>query len=390
MGSGWMSPQVILGVIGLVVVAIASPWIRKRFFDAAHKLRVTIEVSPCLERGVLVTLLKEERKKAAKEAALNKEVAVDEVFYLDRVRSYITVTIRNTGNKKVDGVVLRIVSVFGAFDKGQYQLDDDNATQKVQKDGIIQIGDLRPQDQRLLHFWSEDRPLMGVSDLKKRFVVSADQLDLLSYRFPLPSYILNRWEVYVAQGLFISGHIFCSDVPFGLGRNECILVASLNRENEMDNEKMNDIKARLTRQLPLTKKWKFHNFKEENYNYRSPYLAHYAADLVELPDGTQIYGWSYKKGRVEAAKVLLPGGRVLEPAFLDADEKWWVGIHPDHIADEIERLLRAPDDVGWRYSHHQMFEALETVATWILWSRPDMERIYMKLVMKDCLGKIIK
>jgi hypothetical protein len=151
---------------------------------------------------------------------------------------------------------------------------------------------------------------------------------------------------------------------------------------------MDDIEARLKRHLSITRNWKFHNLKEEKYG-RAKYMANYMSDLVELPDGATIYGWSYKKGLMEAAKVLLPGARVLQSAFLDADGKWWAGIHPDHIADDVEKILRTPNGEKWRYSHHQMLEALENVGTRVIQFRSDKGGLHVRFVMKDALGNTI-
>jgi hypothetical protein len=121
-----------------------------------------------------------------------------ELLRMRKFESYIKVRVFNTGRKKASGVTLR-GKVWEGF---HYQVDESNSGGSIDDSGALVIGDIQPKDHRVVHLWSVVTPDIDNKDTLK---VSADEVDAVSYRFPLPDYLAKRVVVWRNGLLFLCG-----------------------------------------------------------------------------------------------------------------------------------------------------------------------------------------
>jgi hypothetical protein len=74
-----------------------------------------------------------------------------------------------------------------------YQLEDSDQLQSAVGDKPINIGDIFPGHQKVLHIWCRyDWTAYQFARLKKLVRVSADELDSVHLRFPMPAYLRSK------------------------------------------------------------------------------------------------------------------------------------------------------------------------------------------------------
>jgi hypothetical protein len=74
-----------------------------------------------------------------------------------------------------------------------YQMDETEDLIKVTKGQPIAVGDIQPGHSRVMHLWSRaDRADFHFDKAKKWLHVSADELDVVRFRFPMPTYLSTK------------------------------------------------------------------------------------------------------------------------------------------------------------------------------------------------------
>jgi hypothetical protein len=85
----------------------------------------------------------------------------------------------------------------GAF----VQIDETKELIEVESGKMIGIGDIQPKHSRVIHIWSNlDVARFHFTNLKHALRISADELDSVRLRFPVPHYL---WTKYGQRGFII-------------------------------------------------------------------------------------------------------------------------------------------------------------------------------------------
>jgi hypothetical protein len=110
------------------------------------------------------------------------------------IQCFSAMTFKNRSRKRINGITVMLVDT---FDNVFYQVDQAE-TGKIEKEEKINVGDLQPNHSITILFWSQHdwsaHPYL--KGLKKKFVVSADELDKVTIKMPMPGYLSNsNWLV---------------------------------------------------------------------------------------------------------------------------------------------------------------------------------------------------
>jgi hypothetical protein len=176
-------PPIIAAIIAIFGAAIIVPLVKKFYFDARSRLRV--EVTPGKYQ------LSEALKKFAR---AQMDVAQSELFSPARTlvnySGYATVKITNVSKKKISGV-----SIMASDETWHmiWQINDADELTEVKRGQALGLGDIQPKHSCTVHVWTPaDISNFNFSILKKLFRLSADELDSVHFRFPMPNYL--RWK----------------------------------------------------------------------------------------------------------------------------------------------------------------------------------------------------
>jgi hypothetical protein len=190
-------PAIIAAIIALVGASIIVPLIKKFYFDARSRLRV--EVRPWNYRT-------SEALKKIMRAQL--DAARSELFSPPRsvlnAGGYTTVTITNVSKKKISGVSMMAPNEIWNM---IWQIDDADELIEVKKGQPVRLGDIQPMHSCTVHVWTPhaDMSAFNFSMLRKLFRLSADELDSVHFRFPMPRYLTTKYI-----GRLISIFVFLS------------------------------------------------------------------------------------------------------------------------------------------------------------------------------------
>jgi hypothetical protein len=191
-------------VISGIVVAILAPLLKSLIWDRTYRLTVDLESHDTKTDPVTQQFLDKEIKKL--------EFGSDEkeqMWGQSYVKTYIRLTIQNTSRKKIGGISLLMADIPAFW--GWAQIDEGPPV-KLTKDKIS-IGELQPHHKSVVQIWSSDR--IGGWNLKKRFRISADEIDRVRMRFPMPEYLkmvyrqrlvnamVYFWIVFTVGGLIV-------------------------------------------------------------------------------------------------------------------------------------------------------------------------------------------
>jgi hypothetical protein len=179
-----MSQTAYIAIILALVSAIIAPAIKKYFFDPRMRLIAEVRVWRSKTKNAVARRLNEAlAKDDTSQASLLKSGNIDS--------SYIELRLRNLSTKKLQNVSV----TSKGFLSGSYQIGDAEELLKLQNDVAINVGDIMPRHDRMLHIWSVlDLAGVSFSFLKGSFEISADEIDTVRIRYPLPGYLHNRYH----------------------------------------------------------------------------------------------------------------------------------------------------------------------------------------------------
>lgn len=177
-------PPVIVAIIVVVGATIIAPLAKKFYFDVQNRLRVEIRAWNFMTSEAL--------KKIVGEHLDAKHEFFSPMRTILNARGYIAATITNISKKKISWVSVMApgtsISMF-------LQIDDTDGIIEVKKGQLISVGDIQPKHSRLIHIRVfTDASDCAFSFLKRRLLrVSADELDTVELRFPMPGYLRNKY-----------------------------------------------------------------------------------------------------------------------------------------------------------------------------------------------------
>jgi hypothetical protein len=178
-------PPVIAAIIVVVGAAIIAPLAKKFYFDVQNRLRVEMRAWNFTTSEAL--------KKIVKEQLDAKHDISSPTRMVLNACGYMTVTITNISKKKISGVSVMAPDTSISM---ILQIDDADEIIEVKKGQLISVGDIQPKHSRPIHIWVfADASDFNFSFLKKRLLrVSADELDTVQLRFPMPRYLWKKYE----------------------------------------------------------------------------------------------------------------------------------------------------------------------------------------------------
>src|ERR1700730_477963 len=165
-------PSVIAAIISVVGAAL----VKKFYFDVQNRLRVEVRA------------WNYKTSEAAKKIWLELFDAKRDYHSTMRrvldVGGYMMVAITNISKKKISGVTVMVpdsnMSMF-------LQIDDADEIIEVKKAQPVSVGDIQPTHSRLITVWCNvDVSKFDFPVLKHLLRISADELDSVHLRFPMP------------------------------------------------------------------------------------------------------------------------------------------------------------------------------------------------------------
>ena len=177
-------PPIVGAIIVLIGAAIIAPLFKKFYFDVQNRLRVEVRAW-----------------NFKTSSALKKAIGLERQFG-DPVRiaigcnGYTTVTIINISKKKISGVSVTVPYSPVLMLDMIWQIDDAEEFLDVKKGQAITIGDIQPKHSRVIHIWSNaDMSDCNFFTVKQFLRISADELDSVRFRFPMPWYLGKKYEL---------------------------------------------------------------------------------------------------------------------------------------------------------------------------------------------------
>ena len=195
-------PPVVASLIALVGAAIIVPLIKKFYFDTRSRLRVEVRAFRAKTSEGL--------KQIVSESLDAKRQYFGPMRSVVACNGYAAVTITNIGKKKIVGVTAMSPS-FELI----WQLDDGNEAVQLQQEQPFFVGDIQPKRSRVIHLWCRaDMSDFNFAPLKNKLIrISADELDSVRRRFPMPRYL---WKKYELRFLWLFNILFYGGVVVSL------------------------------------------------------------------------------------------------------------------------------------------------------------------------------
>jgi hypothetical protein len=177
-------PPIIAAIIALIGAAIIVPLIKKFYFDAQNRLRVEVRSWNYKTSEAL--------KKLVREPLDAKQKYFGPMRMFVNAHGYMVITITNIGKKKISAVS---VMVPDAYLNMVWQIDDAETFLEVKKGQPIGLGDIQPKHSRVIYIWSDvDTSDFNFAWFKHFLRISADELDSVRLRFPMPRYLRKKYE----------------------------------------------------------------------------------------------------------------------------------------------------------------------------------------------------
>jgi hypothetical protein len=181
----------VFGPIFIVVATAIGALVKKFYFDVQSRLRVEVRAWNYK--------LSEASKKIAREEFDAKRDYFSPMRTLIDAGGYMMVTITNSSKKKISGVSIMVPDSNMTM---SLQIDDAGEIIEVKKGQLIGVGDIQPKHSRVMHIWCNvDVSEFHFSVLKHLLRISADELDSVRLRFPMPRY---QWKKYEFRLIWIS------------------------------------------------------------------------------------------------------------------------------------------------------------------------------------------
>jgi hypothetical protein len=187
---------IIIGLVVTVLTPILALAVKHWYFDAQRRLRVEIRVwRNTIPRAANECLTAEGKKlRLARDNELDNDRADILTSFLNAT-SYLEVDVFNKSRKRIDSI--SVTPTFGAV----YQIDD-GTTQRITSKDQIMLGNLQPRGALTLHMWTYLNHVNCV-ELSKFFLVSADEVDRITYRLPGPRYLVDRYKIWIAFSMLM-------------------------------------------------------------------------------------------------------------------------------------------------------------------------------------------
>jgi hypothetical protein len=194
MWSLFTEPPVVGALIGLLAVSLIAPIVKKYYFDVRSRLRVDVrawrnKTSGALKKTVWDTL------------DAKRQYGDDPMRTLTKAGGYMMVTITNTSKKKILGV--SVIAPDTNLDM-VWQIDDADEIIEVKKGQPIGVGDIQPKHSRVIHIWSNvDMSDFNFFAVKHFLRISADEIDSVRMRFPMPRYLWKKYEPRLLNACYL-------------------------------------------------------------------------------------------------------------------------------------------------------------------------------------------
>lgn len=174
-------------VIAAIITVVGAALVKKFYFDVQNRLRIEVRAWNYKTS--------EAAKKIWLEAFDAKRDYHSTMRRVLDVGGYMMVTITNIGKKKILGVsVMMLDSNMSMF----LQIDDADEIIEVTKAQLVGVGDIQPKHSRVLHIWtSADVSDFNFDPIKGLLRISADELDSVRLRFPMPRYLRTKIEPWL-------------------------------------------------------------------------------------------------------------------------------------------------------------------------------------------------
>ena len=168
----------LIALVGTAIIALVTK------FYVQNRLRVEVRAWNYTTSEAV--------KKIAMEPFDAKHDYIDPMRKLMSTGGYMMVTITNISKKKISGVtVMAPNSDMSMF----LQIEDGNEIIEIKKAQPISVGDIQPKHSRVMHIWCNvDVTKFEFSHLKGLLRISADELDSVRLRFPMPRYLWTKYE----------------------------------------------------------------------------------------------------------------------------------------------------------------------------------------------------
>jgi len=193
----------IIGVFGtLVVTAIIAPLVKKRYFDSRNRVSFEIRIWNYKTSNVLKQLADNDSKSRWKLGERDYK-SIEQMTNIAKCNCYIEATITNVSTKKITGVTVTMADTL----LGDYvQIDEADAIVEVKAGEPISVGDIQPRHSRTAHIWTfSKRTDHAFSTVRKLLRISADEIDAVRLKFPLPPYLKDMYGRRVFIGVTIIG-----------------------------------------------------------------------------------------------------------------------------------------------------------------------------------------
>jgi hypothetical protein len=196
-GNGWeMSDTLKAALIALLGTVILAPLVARGLTWLAEKrsqLLVVLtwnEAGKCKHLEEVATKLVLESKAVRDGPSDDKnrwrDLGIFRSFFM--AQSYLRFVILNNSRKKLSHLTL-----FDNEWSDIFQIDQGETTE-VKKGLPMVLGDLQPGREIVLHLWSSSYVPVWNPDTMKRFKFSADELDRVKIKEPMPEFLKKRYQ----------------------------------------------------------------------------------------------------------------------------------------------------------------------------------------------------
>jgi hypothetical protein len=178
-----MTPNhIYLAIIAALITVIVGPAIKKYFFDPRMRVFAEVRAWRAKTKNLVAKKIAEAVRPSDTEEWRILNIALED-------SSYVELKLTNGSTRKLTSVSV----IPRGFFTGTYQIENSDHLLKIERDVVIQIGDIIPKHERTIHFWL----MTNVTDypytsLKKAFEVSADEIDSVRIKLPAPGYLQDR------------------------------------------------------------------------------------------------------------------------------------------------------------------------------------------------------
>ena len=187
---------IIVVILAPLAATIIGLMVKHWYFDAQRRLIVTVLIWRSKQSRFLLKVL-EEQVQGGLSIQNDRWMPA---FGMARAASYIEIEVKNASKKRIDGITI-VPSEMGR--DVRFQIEDGEELNATEDGKKIELGNLQPQHCVKLHMWSGYDVGVRITDLKKLLRVSADEIDRVSLRFPLPPYQKYRYVRRLLGVLFV-------------------------------------------------------------------------------------------------------------------------------------------------------------------------------------------